>query len=560
MNSKSSLLLILVALLLPSFLSAQATSGVPGFISYQGRVLDSAGNAVGAATPVNRRVVFRIWDHPSNTLAGNLIYSEEQTVTIADGEFSVLVGQGVTTSGTQFGYAEANKGPQADPPTLIADAFAASTRYLGVTIDDGTAAVDNEITPRQQIVASAFAFRARYAETVGTSTRTAVSVLDSGNVGVGNTEPSALLTVTGANVSTTTSNPQMIITADDTSERLRLGVSSSGNGTAFIQSFKEGIGAQFLLLNPNGGRVGIGTTSPASTLHVVDVGAQTGRIHVGGTGANGDSKVISFGDGDFVTIGEEGADDRMRLRASRFFFDAGFVGVGVENASHRLHVANGNLQVDGNATVTGTITGGNLTTGGRVTSGTQTVTGSSSIGNLTVNTNAAVAGTLTAPTLNSTNLSVSGTHRVTGMFRSGVENGTSQGPNRNGLVIRRINSSTTSAGQIVAKGLNVNLERDGTAGGLRLRFTATVSDVLVTGTAINSSGSVVGVYRIFYTADSSGTHTLFTNAQRIAYVNILINHPFNLQDSTQVVMNRFADNAGNDHGSWVGFITSTINQ
>jgi len=44
--------------------------------------------------------------------------------------------------------------------------FGAATRYLGVTIDDGTAAVDNEISPRQQFVTSSYAFRAKVAESV----------------------------------------------------------------------------------------------------------------------------------------------------------------------------------------------------------------------------------------------------------------------------------------------------------------------------------------------------------------------------------------------------------
>mgnify|MGYP000673893941 CR=1 FL=1 len=241
------------------------TSAVPGFISYQGRALNSTGTVMGSGTPVNRTVTFRIWDHASNSLTANLVYSEQQVVTIAEGEFSVLVGAGSATAGTPLGYSETGKGT---PTVKINDlsVFGGADRFLGVTIDDGTAAVDNEVSPRQQIVSSAYALRSRYAEQLGSNGGTALTALDSGNVGIGNTSPPSRFTVTAA--ATGTSTPQMIITADDVTERLRLGVDSTGTGTGFIQSFKEGIGggAQNLLLNPNGGNVGIGTTTPGFPL------------------------------------------------------------------------------------------------------------------------------------------------------------------------------------------------------------------------------------------------------------------------------------------------------
>ena len=242
------------------------TSAVPGYISYQGRALNSAGTVMGSGTPVNRTVTFRIWDHASNSLLANLVYSETQVVTIAEGEFSVLVGAGSATAGTPLGYSESDKGL---PKVKINDlSVFAGDRFLGVTIDDGTAAVDNEVSPRQQIVSSAYALRSKYAEQLGSNGGTALTTLDSGNVGIGNTSPPSRFTVTAA--ATGTSTPQMIITADDVTERLRIGVDSTGSGTGFIQAFKEGVGAQNLLLNANGGNVGIGTTAPAARLDIID--------------------------------------------------------------------------------------------------------------------------------------------------------------------------------------------------------------------------------------------------------------------------------------------------
>ncbi len=157
---------ILLATLLATlclFQSSHAATAVPDAISYQGRALTATGTLIGAGTPVNRTVIFRIWDHPSNSLTANLMYSEQQVVTIAEGEFSVLVGTGAATAGTPLGYSEAAKGPTT---VKISDAFGGVTRYLGVTIDDGTTAVDNEISPRQQIVSGAFALRSKVAESV----------------------------------------------------------------------------------------------------------------------------------------------------------------------------------------------------------------------------------------------------------------------------------------------------------------------------------------------------------------------------------------------------------
>ena len=140
-----------------------AHAAVPEAISYQGHALTTTGSLMGAGTPVTRTITFRIWDHPSNSLVTNLMYSEQQTVTIAEGEFSALVGTGAASAGTPLGYSETTKGP---PTVTISNAFGGASRYLGVTIDDGTAAADREIVPRQQMVSTAYAFRSKSAESL----------------------------------------------------------------------------------------------------------------------------------------------------------------------------------------------------------------------------------------------------------------------------------------------------------------------------------------------------------------------------------------------------------
>lgn len=315
--------------LYPTLATAQ-TSAVPNFISYQGRVVDAAGANVGTGTPVNRTVIFRIWDSPSSTNTANLIYSEAQTVTVSEGEFSVLVGQGVANPTQTFGYNEADR-KLADFGT----AFNGSARYLGVTVAASAtiALTDNEITPRQQIVSTAFAMRAKFAESIGSSSDLTLTPLSgtasnyglgwygtgrlfgstavdgpvlygnaggalgsnasgsrsialrwdaSGRVGIGATSISSAtnkLTLQGD--MTTSPADQLTIRGNaDNNKRLLLGYDTTAN-KASLQSYTALTTAGQLLLNPSGGNVGVNNTSPSVALDV------TGAINASGAVTGG---------------------------------------------------------------------------------------------------------------------------------------------------------------------------------------------------------------------------------------------------------------------------------
>jgi hypothetical protein len=102
---------------------------------------------------------------------------------------------------------------------------------------------------------------------------------------------------------------------------------ANATNSYFLQVLDTGSGSTAFIVKGDG-NVGIGTYSPAQRLHVQDSGAETGRIQVGGTGTTGASKIISFGDGDFVTIGENGLDDRLEIRAKIIAFTNATVGAG----------------------------------------------------------------------------------------------------------------------------------------------------------------------------------------------------------------------------------------
>jgi hypothetical protein len=63
-------------------------------------------------------------------------------------------------------------------------------------------------------------------------------------------------------------------------------------------------------------RVGIGITNPDTTLHVRDGAGENGTIRIGNNsvGGAGEQRLIHFGDGANVYVGEEDADDRLVLR------------------------------------------------------------------------------------------------------------------------------------------------------------------------------------------------------------------------------------------------------
>jgi len=97
--------------------------------------------------------------------------------------------------------------------------------------------------------------------------------------------------------------------------------------------------------------VGIGTTSPSQMLHVRDGSGPSGnggRIQVGANAAGADPKLIYFGDTGYVSIGEDGADDRMEIRAKNLVVTNILSGIAVKVGIGREPLVN-RLEVEGDA-------------------------------------------------------------------------------------------------------------------------------------------------------------------------------------------------------------------
>lgn len=165
------------------FVQAQT---VPLYINYQGKVTNGDGVPLGStgaapdfsAAPENRKIIFRIFDAQTG---GNRLWSEQQTVTISLGEFSVLLGQGTpavidgttetaNASTPTFQSVFTGNGPPPAPATgnITPDG---PLRFLEIIVDTDangtfTSETDLPITPRQRITTSAYSFRARVADFV----------------------------------------------------------------------------------------------------------------------------------------------------------------------------------------------------------------------------------------------------------------------------------------------------------------------------------------------------------------------------------------------------------
>jgi hypothetical protein len=143
-----------------------------------------------------------------------------------------------------------------------------------------------------------------------------------GNVGIGNTNPTNKLRVDASAGQATTlansiTNAAVYINSDTANGSNNIRIGESGSGSYFLQvSNSAGTTPYAINLNPFGGDVGIGTTSPSTKLHVAgditleDSGTPIFKIYDSGNGGGGGAAgIIQFAnnDGDAIGIGYTGS-------------------------------------------------------------------------------------------------------------------------------------------------------------------------------------------------------------------------------------------------------------
>lgn len=127
-------------------LIATASDSVPKLINYQGKLTDETGNPLASG---QYTLQFRIWDDPTNSDAGHLVWGQEYSLAVLQGVFNVILG---APGGTAIPNAGVND---------IGFAFTSSRRYIGITVTKNGAGMPvsnpKEILPRQQLLSTPFA-------------------------------------------------------------------------------------------------------------------------------------------------------------------------------------------------------------------------------------------------------------------------------------------------------------------------------------------------------------------------------------------------------------------
>lgn len=151
------------ALYHPTLLRAQEPTdrpAVPAFINYQGFVTDSNNVPLGDLAPSNFDVSIRIY---TQSTGGTPLWGERQTATFTEGQFSILVGNGIEIDQSTPSGAALLKS-LFGPNGAATSGEAINQLFLGITVNGIGQSDATELVPRQQLVANPFAFRALTAD------------------------------------------------------------------------------------------------------------------------------------------------------------------------------------------------------------------------------------------------------------------------------------------------------------------------------------------------------------------------------------------------------------
>ena len=228
-------------------------------------------------------------------------------------------------------------------------AFNGAARWLQIAVRPGASTGGyTNLAPRTAITATPYAMHAGGATASGLIGSLPASALTGVNGG-------GLININATNLAGTVPTARL-----STNVALRAGGNTFGGNQAFsdgnlslagTSTFEFGAGVAGKQISA--GMIGYESFTPGA-LDIIGAGITPierrvqlwDQVHVGNFDADEKPRLISFGDGEFVSIGENGADDRMELTAGAFVFKNGPVGIGTDSPSAKLDVV-GNIIASG---------------------------------------------------------------------------------------------------------------------------------------------------------------------------------------------------------------------
>jgi hypothetical protein len=488
--------------------------------------------------------------------------------------------------------------------------FTGQDRWLQIGARTNGGGTFTPLTPRQKLTPSPYAIYAANAAQVGgqgagafvakagdTMTGTLILpangltvggvggsqlVASSGNIGIGTASPSAQLHVSSSGGDST---PQEWLNQQNSGDysRLRFTVGGSyanrwdvGVAANVFDIYSGTMGRDFLNLSASGvsvgnnnllvpgGNVGIGTASPLAPLHVLggnwDVGNTEGDFRIGNPtyrlkmgvanagGGAGDVRIHADGGTSRLMLGS-GTVDVLTVISNKVGINTISPAVALDVVGAALNASNGIVRVGipgfyqialdfesiqsrsgTNASPLGlNLYGGDVNIGPGV---------------MTVYDGGSGPG----------RAAVFGDFYSTGLTHSGSGSGTAESPDK-GLILRRIRSTTTTAGSVVARTDKLTLQRDGSNGGWRIVNVASPGNTTIAATGLNSGGGTVNFVTSISSGAGAGTTSVFSDGQNVVSFRCSFGDSFDPGEMTEVSLTRYPGDS-----YWTGTVTSTFNQ
>ena len=315
----------------------QAAGNPPELVSYQGYLVDANGvplgtDGLGNPDPANYDVIFRIYSASSG---GDILWAEQQTITIDAGYFSVLLGEGTPNDSEPTG-----------PLSEVFSGIGSDERFIGVAVRFEAGGGLTEILPRLRLLTSPYAFTAAQARSVIGPDGTALITAEGEQVTVAGDVVAQNLVGSGAGL--TDINAANVTAGVLSSNQVpNLDASKITSGTLNQARLPASIGGNKTFT----GSVGIGT-SPSRPLHVGGGTTVLGRFD----GSNAAGSWLSLGNSttggrywQFISTGSGNGEGPGKLLIGSGFADGstavsmtvqpnGFVGLGTSSPLAPLDV------------------------------------------------------------------------------------------------------------------------------------------------------------------------------------------------------------------------------